>query len=235
MILSELIRRGRGERILIVCPRHVLEQMQHEMWSRFALPFVRLDSIGVQRVKQKLPATRNPFTYFRRVIISIDTLKQDHLVTHLRRHRWDAVVIDESHNVTNSATQNNRLARVLAPNTDALILASATPHNGKQESFAELVRLLEPTAVAPDGELVDDEVKRLVVRRHRNSDEVKQVVGADWAEREEPQNLLIAATAAENAVADELVNVWLHPRTGSPPYSGSNAQLFPWTLVHETW
>ena len=36
MILSELVRRGRGERILIVCPRHVLEQMQHEMWSRFA-------------------------------------------------------------------------------------------------------------------------------------------------------------------------------------------------------
>ena len=30
-------------------------------------------------MKQKLPATRNPFTYFKRVIISIDTLKQDHL------------------------------------------------------------------------------------------------------------------------------------------------------------
>ena len=44
MILAELIRRGRGERILIVTPRHVLEQMQNEMWSRFAIPFVRLDS-----------------------------------------------------------------------------------------------------------------------------------------------------------------------------------------------
>lgn len=89
--------------------------MQHEMWSRFALPFVRLDSVGVQRIKQKLPASRNPFTYFRRIIISMGTLKQDHLVTNLRRHRWDAVVIDESHDVINSTTQNNRLARVLAP------------------------------------------------------------------------------------------------------------------------
>jgi hypothetical protein len=29
-----------------------------------------------------------------------------------------AVVIDESHNVTNSETLNNQLARVLAPNTE---------------------------------------------------------------------------------------------------------------------
>ncbi len=37
MILAELTRRGRGERILVVTPRHVLEQMQFEMWTRFAL------------------------------------------------------------------------------------------------------------------------------------------------------------------------------------------------------
>lgn len=66
MILAELVRRGRGDRILIVSPKHVLEQMQHEMWTRFALPFVRLDSVGIQRVRQKLPATRNPFAYFKR-------------------------------------------------------------------------------------------------------------------------------------------------------------------------
>ena len=47
MMLSELVRRGRGERILIVTPRHVLEQTQHEMWCRFGLPFVRLDSEGI--------------------------------------------------------------------------------------------------------------------------------------------------------------------------------------------
>lgn len=231
MILSELIRRGRGERILIVCPRHVLEQMQNELWSRFAIPFVRLDSVGVQRVKQKLPATRNPFTYFNRVIISMDTLKQDRFASDLRRHRWDAVVIDESHNVTNSQTQNHRLASILAPNADALILASATPHNGRPESFAALVRLLEPTAVAPDGTLIDDEVKRLVIRRHRHSDEVARVVGADWAERKQPQHRLVPASPEEDAVASELSEVWLHPRSGASPHSGQVSTLFPWTLA----
>lgn len=231
MILAELARRGRGERILIVSPRHVLEQMQHELWCRFALPFVRLDSVGIQRVRQRLPATRNPFAYFKRVIISIDTLKSEKYLAYLRRQHWDAIVIDESHNVTNSSTQNNRLARVLAPTADALILASATPHNGRAESFAELVRLLEPTAVGPDGALAEGEVERLVVRRHRNSPEVARTVGADWAERKEPQNFLVPASPQENAVARELDEVWLHPASGRSPYSGQAAKLFPWTLA----
>lgn len=231
MILSELVRRGRGERILIVTPRHVLEQMQHEMWTRFALPFVRLDSAGIQRVRQKLPATRNPFTYYRRVIISIDTLKSDRYVAHLSKQRWDAVVIDESHNLSNAATQNNRLARLLARNCDALILASATPHNGRKESFAELVRLLDPSAVRPDGELVQKEVERLVIRRHRHSPEVAQAVGTDWAERQAPNNILVSASPGENAVARELEDVWLWPAAGASPYSGKNATLFPWTLA----
>ncbi|MCR8674696.1 DEAD/DEAH box helicase [Micrococcus sp. HG099] len=230
MILAELVRRGRGERILIVTPRHVLEQMQHEMWTRFALPFVRLDSLGIQRVRQQLPATRNPFSHFKRVIISIDTLKSDRYLAHLRQHRWDAVVIDESHNITNSATQNNRLASVLAPQTDALILASATPHNGKKESFAELIRLLEPTAVSPDGEPIPEEVQRLVLRRHRHSPEVAAVVGAAWAERAEPRNVLVPASPAEDAVAAELADVWLHPKAGSSPHSAGSG-LFSWTLA----
>ncbi|MDR0595062.1 MAG: DEAD/DEAH box helicase [Bifidobacteriaceae bacterium] len=231
MILSELARRSRGDRILIVSPRHVLEQMQHEMWTRFALPFVRLDSAGIQRVRQHIPATRNPFTYYRKAIISIDTLKSDLYVHQIKRQRWDAVVIDESHNLSNTATQNNRLARTLAQMTDALILASATPHNGDAGSFAELVRLLDPTAVKPGGELIASEVERLVIRRHRHSKEVASVVGADWAERLEPKNILVPPTAAEDAIATELADVWLHPTGGANPYSGSAKALFPWTLA----
>ncbi len=231
MILSELVRRGRGERILVVTPRHVLEQMQHELWCRFALPFVRLDSTGIQKVRQKLPATRNPFTYFKRAIISIDTLKSPRYKAHLERQQWDAVVIDESHNLTNTGTQNNELARVLAPNTEALILASATPHNGKEESFAELLRLLDPTVVKADGTFTKDDVESLLIRRHRHSPDVAAEVGSDWAERAEPVHLLVKPSPEEDAVAAELSHTWLHPAGGSSPYSGDTKALFPWTLA----
>lgn len=231
MILSELVKRGRGERILIVTPRHVLEQMQHELWCRFALPFVRLDSAGIQKIRQKLPATRNPFTYYKRAIISMDTLKSPRYRAQLGKLHWDAVVINEAHNVTNTQAMNNELARVLAPNTEAPILASATPHNGRNESFAEILRLLDPTAVRPDGTFDPKYVENLIIRRHRHSPEVAQEVGADWAEREEPNNRLVSASAAENAVAEELSDVWLYPEGKPAPYSGQNGALFSWILA----
>lgn len=231
MILAELIRRGRGRRILVVVPRHVLEQMQHELWTRFAIPFVRLDSEGVQQVKQKLPASRNPFTFYEKVIVSMDTLKQDRFAHDLRDHRWDAVVIDESHNVTNQATQNNQLARLLSPNTDALILASATPHNGSNASFAQLIGLLEPTAVSPSREIAEGATKRLMIRRHRYSDSVKDVVGENWAERRDPDLVPVDPSPEEVAVAREISAVWTHPAIGRSPVAGRGAQLFPWTLA----
>ena len=226
MILSELIRRGRGERILVVTPKHIMEQFQQELWSRFAIPLVRLDSTGIQRVRQMLPASRNPFTYFPRVIVSMDTLKSPKYRAQLEKVRWDAVVIDEIHNATNVGTQNNELARTLAPTTEALLLASATPHNGDPESFKEILRLLDPTSVLPNGEIDKDAVSRLLIRRHRHSDEVARVVGEQWAERKEPKNIPVEASAEENAVAAELEQTWIH--TNANP---AKDRLFPWTLV----
>lgn len=237
MILSELVRRGRGDRILIVTPKHVLEQTQQEMWVRFALPFVRLDSVGIQRVRQELPASRNPFAYYHRVIVSIDTLKSDRYLSALQRQQWDAVVIDEAHGLSNSATQNNRLARTLSRRTDALILASATPHNGDPHSFAELVRLLDPSAVPADG-IIDAkdsrqlaDLRRLVVRRHRNTPSVAKVVGTEWAPRAAPVNLTVETSPEEEAVARELQDIWLFPESGRTPYSGQNGSLFGWVLA----
>lgn len=227
MILAELIRRGRGERILVVTPKHVMEQFQQELWTRFAIPLVRLDSVGIQQVRQKLPASRNPFTYYPRVIVSMDTLKSPKYRAQLEKVSWDAVVIDEIHNATNVGTQNNELARTLAPTTESLILASATPHNGDPDSFKEILRLLDPLSVFPDGSIDPEAARRLIIRRHRNSPEVAQVVGAKWAKRREPHNIPVDASPEENAVARELHHSWTHPGANAP----SKDRLFPWTLV----
>lgn len=232
IVLSELIRRGRGDRILVVTPRHILEQFQHELWTRFSIPLVRLDSEGIQRVRQKIPSTRNPFSFYKRVIISIDTLKNPGRYRHhLEGIHWDAVVFDECHNLVNKGALNNELARVVAPRTRALLLTSATPHNGDPKSFAHLIELLDPTAIADPDHYKADDIAHLFIRRHKADEEVSAEVGSDWAERLPPKPVMVPASPAENAVFAELAATWLRPPSGKPPTTGKGAHLFPYTLL----
>lgn len=232
IILSELMRRGRGDRILVVTPRHILEQFQHELWTRFSIPLVRLDSEGIQRVRQKIPSNRNPFSFYKRVIISIDTLKNPGRYRHhLEGIHWDAVVFDECHNLVNKGALNNELARVVAPNTRALILTSATPHNGDPKSFAHLIELLDPTAIADPQHYDVHHIEHLFIRRHKADPEVSAEVGSDWAERLPPIPVTVTAAPEEDALFDELARTWLRPPSGHPPATGKGAHLFPYTLL----
>jgi ERCC4-related helicase len=230
LTLAELIRRGRGERILVVTPQHVLEQFQHELWTRFAIPLIRLDSVGIERIQREIPAGRNPFTYFKRVIVSIDTLKNtDQYKHHLERIRWDAVVIDESHNLINRGSLRNQLARLLAPQTDALLLASATPHNGDARSFAELISLLDPAAIRDPERYEAKDIEHLFIRRTKVSPEVREQMKGQWADRGPSTSVHCAATPAEEKIFEELAQVWL-PREKDTP-SVSESRLFPYTLL----
>ena len=233
LLLSELIRRGRGDRILVVTPRHILEQFQHELWTRFAIGLVRLDSTGIARMQRQLPAGRNPFDFYQRVIASIDTLKSARYRDQLRRVQWDAVVMDESHKLISKTALNNQLARVLAPTTHAFILASATPHNGDDESFNELISLIDPTSIVDAKKRATrDQLAHLYVRRHKMSPDVAAQLGTEWADRAKPQFIECPATPAEEAVLDELYSTWITPAHGQvPPVTGKGSRLFPVTLL----
>lgn len=189
VLATELIQRGRGKRILVVTQKAMLTQFQKEWWSRFSIPLVRLDSVGLARVRNRIPANHNPFNHFDRSIISIDTLKSNlEYRNYLENAWWDIIVIDECHNVAARAGESGvsrraRLARLLATRSDTLMLLSATPHDGSARSFASLMALLDPTAISdPDDYTPDDfKSKGLVVRRFKK--DIKDQVTADFQER----------------------------------------------------
>ncbi|PRP91135.1 RNA polymerase-associated protein RapA [Enhygromyxa salina] len=230
VLLAELIRRGRGRRILVVALRSVLEQFQGELWARFTIPLVRLDSRGIQRVQQRIPANMNPFHFYDRAIISIDTLKRD---TKYRRYlddcRWDAIVIDECQHVAErsnrkgQASMRAQLAQRLAGTCDSLILTSATPHDGRPESFASLMNLLDPTAVVNPAEFTNEEIGGLYVRRFKK--DIEHEVGESFQDRELiPHH--VAATPAEEALLQALATAefqTLGRRKRGGGFAGSSA------------
>jgi len=174
MILTELLRRGRANRILVMAKKSMLTQFQAELWNRFNIPLVRLDSAGIAKVRLRIPGNKNPFEVFHRVIISIDTLKNVARYEHfLKDTRWDVVIIDEAHNVAGASIPERhlsyRLARLLSRRTDSMLLTTATPHNGKKETFGRLISLLDPSAI-PDPNFKEygaDDIKEFFLMRFK--------------------------------------------------------------------
>ncbi len=190
ILLSELIARGRARRILVVATKSMLTQFQKELWARFTIPLVRLDSVGLQRIRHRIPTNHNPFYYFDRSIISIDTLKQNNEYRrYLEESRWDVIIIDEAHNVarrgaskhSRAGSLRNRLAELLATRSDTLIMLSATPHDGKAQSFASLMNMLDPTAIADEENYTAAQIKRLYIRRFKK--DVSEQLGEHLPER----------------------------------------------------
>ncbi len=210
ILLSELIRRGRGRRILVAATKAMLTQFQKEMWARFTIPLVRLDSVGLARIRAEIPTHHNPFYFFDKTIISIDTLKQNNWFrTHVENAHWDVIVIDEAHNVATRGSKDSQRAGIavkLARNCDSLIMLSATPHDGKAESFASLMNMLDPTAIADPSKYSKDDIQGLYVRRFKHH------VKAQLARRiPEPDVMEAHATASdvEEAAFDLLTTLSL--------------------------
>jgi superfamily II DNA or RNA helicase len=230
ILVTELMRRGKGKRILVITTKSMLTQFQKEYWFRFTIPLVRLDSVGIQRLRNQIPTNHNPFHYYDKAIISVDTLKQDREYrTYIEEAYWDIIVIDECHNVARrgkgkTTSLRSKLAERLATRSDSLIMLSATPHDGRAESFASLMKMLDPTAIPSESDYTKDDIRDLYVRRFKK--DVKDQLAQYFPERQ-VLPIEAEASAEEEGVFSLLDQVKLSSIDGK----ANAGKLFKTTLL----
>ena len=152
LLLKALSRRrasdpGRSSlRVLIVTPAGVTRQWKEELHLKFALSDFHIFGVDFDIQDPR------DWHYFPRVIASMDRLKLDH---HLERllaaDPWDVVLFDEGHRLTRrlrgrwyEPTERYTLAAHLRQRTNSLLLLTATPHQGHQDMFQSILKLLRP-------------------------------------------------------------------------------------------
>jgi len=156
LVYYALSQRGQANRTLIITPAGLTIQWQEEMQDKFGEDFV----VYNQDVSGPLAFRHND-----KIIASIDTLKIDrpqqnnekpsHKSLVLGAQDWDLIIFDEAHKLSAKTwspgkiekTQNYRLAEDLADHTKALLFLTATPHQGDDTKFQNLLRLLHESVI----------------------------------------------------------------------------------------
>ena len=152
LYIKELQLRRAADRVLIVTPANLRSQWQRELAERFQIDAVQLD----RAVFDSVP-TQNPWDVHDIVIVSRDFLKTDEVSAAFAAAEkdWDLAVIDEAHGFTlevdgkgliSKKSKRYKAAEQIAAKAHRLILLTATPHSGRNESLWGLLRLLDPDA-----------------------------------------------------------------------------------------
>lgn len=190
LILFRLMQRRRAERVLILCrARPEPERWQQELREKFGIEAEVINNgQDYARLRRAVPSHLNVFGYVPRIIMSMHFASQPHIIDELNKDvRWDVTIIDEAHHLAERGSSRKRLwelARTVCgkSDSDALLLLTATPHDGKGESFASLLRLLDPYAVVDPDRLNPAVVRPLIVRRLKT--EVVKADGSRFVQRQ---------------------------------------------------
>lgn len=151
LIAKELVETGQARGLSVLCSPALAEQWQRELSTKFGIDAELVLPGTVRRLERGVVGSESIFERYPFTVVSADFIKSTR-----RRHEYirtcpDLVIVDEVHNYVAEAgqgstgkTQRYELVRELsADDRRHLVLASATPHSGKEDAFRNLLGLLD--------------------------------------------------------------------------------------------
>lgn len=158
LIVAELLALGEARSVSVLCSPALAEQWQRELREKFGLEAELVLPSTVRRLQRSVIGSESIFERYPVTVVSTDFIKSDRRRHEFLRTAPDLIVVDEAHTAVTDGgaggrarSQRHDLVRDLARDASRhLILVTATPHSGKEESFRNLIGLLHPALETVD-------------------------------------------------------------------------------------
>lgn len=173
LVARELIDRAEVGGFAVLCPPHLAEQWQKALAEQFHIDTELVLAGTAARLERTCRQDESLFERYPFTVVSTDYIKSER-----RRHEFlrtcpDLVIVDEAHTCASgigrrAGQQRHELLQALInPDTESggsrhLVLVTATPHSGNEETFRSLLALLDRRFVDFPDDLSGD-----TNRRHR--------------------------------------------------------------------
>ena len=187
MVARELLDRGLGRRLAVLCPAHLCDQWQRALLEKFAIGTALVQPAQMRRLERELPRPDiSIYEHYPNLVASIDFVKSKSQRDRFLAHAPDLIIVDEAHasarprgTATGVEHQRYELLRDLGrdPNRQ-ILLVTATPHSGIEESFRSLLGLLDGGFdLDPEQPLDREALVPYVVQRRRR--DVEKWLGSE--------------------------------------------------------
>ena len=159
LIAAELLAQGEADGLAVLCSPALAEQWQGELRVKFGIDAeLILASTAPRLERTTLDLGQSLFERYRTVVVSTDFIKSPRHRDDFIKHCADLVIVDEAHTCVamdgagsgQAQLRYELLSRLAEDKRRHLMLVTATPHSGKDESFRALIGVLDPPLAAVD-------------------------------------------------------------------------------------
>lgn len=159
LIWTELVARFDARRLLVVCPKPLVEKWRAELRSKFNVEAKACNAAELMDLLRDDAERKQGFA----AIASLSSLRppakwnddvepdqsaRGLLARYLADERddelFDLVIFDEAHHMRNADTANHKLGQLVTEAADYSLLLSATPINLRSNDLRVLLKLLDP-------------------------------------------------------------------------------------------
>lgn len=192
LLYQEYKLRTMVKKVLIIVPSGLVLQWHEELLSKFDEQFVIYNREYIRTLKQSYGEETNVWTLHDKIIVSLDSVKPQKITDDLEhreqvRREWhnkhifedmahagfDMVIFDEAHKLSKkgdgSESARYKVGRLLSEAIPVFLLLTATPHQGDEDLFVNLLRLVDPVLFADKKILSPSLVQEVTVRNQKRA------------------------------------------------------------------